>query len=88
MATEEHILPISEGFPIWELDIGEVEGHNIETKGRDEVNEMLREGWVLLHIYTLKYKEESIWRERPMAILGKPRKMIASQKKKTSRVTH
>jgi hypothetical protein len=36
---------------------------------------MLSEGWVLLHIYTLKYHDESdgdgTWRERPMAVLGK-----------------
>jgi hypothetical protein len=34
---------------------------------------MLQEGWVLLHIYTLRYPEDGVWRERPMAILGKPR---------------
>lgn len=61
------------GFPLWELDIEEVDGHNLEVKGREEVNRMLSEGWILLHIYTLKYQEDGMWRERPMAILGKPK---------------
>jgi hypothetical protein len=56
---------------LWELGIKEVSGHNVETAGRDEVNKMLAEGWILLHIYTLKYREDDIWRERPMVILGK-----------------
>lgn len=56
---------------LWELGIGELTGHNIEASGREEVNRLLDEGWILLHIYTLKYREDSIWRERPMAILGK-----------------
>ena len=63
------------GFPLWELDIEEIEGHNIEAKGREDVNRMLSEGWILLHIYTLKYKENDVWRERPMAILGKPKNL-------------
>ena len=29
---------------------------------------------MLLYIYTLKYAEDGVWRERPMAILGKPRR--------------
>lgn len=57
---------------IWDLGIKELTGHNIETHGREEVNKLLKEGWILLHIYTLKYKEDGTWRERPMAILGKP----------------
>lgn len=60
-------------YPLWELDIEEVAGHNLEVKGREEVNKMLSQGWILLHIYTLKYQEDGIWRERPMAILGKPK---------------
>lgn len=32
---------------------------------------MLGHGWVLLHIYTFKYREDGTWRERPMAILGR-----------------
>lgn len=57
---------------LWDLNIGELTGHNIEASGRDEVNKLLNEGWLLLHIYTLKYREDGAWRERPMAILGKP----------------
>ena len=62
--------------PLWELDIGELAGHNIEARGREEVNRLLTEGWILLHIYTLKYGENGVWRERPMAILGRPRKPL------------
>ena len=61
-------------LPLWQLDIVEVTGHNLEARGREEVNRMLQEGWILLHIYTLKYEEDGVWRERPMAILGRPRK--------------
>jgi hypothetical protein len=59
--------------PLWQLDIAELAGHNIEARGREEVNRLLAEGWMLLHIYTLKYEENGVWRERPMAILGRPR---------------
>jgi len=62
--------------PLWQLDIVELAGHNIETKGRDEVNRLLSEGWILLHIYTLRYEENGVWRERPMAILGRPRNPV------------
>jgi len=60
-------------LPLWQLDIVELTGHNIEARGREEVNRLLQEGWLLLHIYTLKYEEDGLWRERPMAILGRPR---------------
>jgi hypothetical protein len=56
---------------LWDLGITELAGHNIETHGREEVNRMLQEGWILLHIYTLHYQDDGIWRERPMAVLGK-----------------
>jgi hypothetical protein len=56
------------------LDIVELTGHNLEAHGRAEVNRLLQSGWLLLHIYTLKYSEDGVWRERPMAILGRPRK--------------
>jgi hypothetical protein len=59
--------------PLWQLDIVELAGHNIEARGREEVNRLLSEGWMLLHIYTLKYEESGVWRERPMAILGRSR---------------
>ena len=61
-------------MPLWQLDIVEVTGHNLEARGREEVNRLLKEGWRLLHIYTLKYEEDGVWRERPMAILGRLRK--------------
>jgi len=60
-------------LPLWQLDIVEVAGHNIEAHGREEVNRLLQNGWLLLHIYTLKYHEDGVWRERPMAILGRVR---------------
>lgn len=58
-------------LPLWQLDIEEVTGHNLEARGREEVNRLLKSGWRLLHIYTLKYEEDGVWRERPMAILGR-----------------
>ena len=66
-------LRIVEGASLWQQDIGEVTGHNLEARGREQVNRLLQEGWRLLHIYTLKYQEAGVWRERPMAILGKAR---------------
>lgn len=60
--------------PLWQLDIAELTGHNIETEGRVKVNELLKSGWILLYIYTLTYLEDGIWRQRPMAILGLPKK--------------
>ncbi len=73
MLKDESAISIVPGTGIWDLNIGEITGHNIETQGRAEVNKMLTEGWLLLHVYTLKYREDGVWRERPMAILGKPR---------------
>ncbi len=64
---------VLETVPLWQLDIVEVTGHNLEARGRDEVNRLLGSGWRLLHIYTLKYQEGGVWRERPMAILGRLR---------------
>lgn len=64
---------ILDRLPLWQLDIVEVAGHNLEARGRDEVNRLLAAGWRLLHIYTLRYQEDGMWRERPMAILGRPR---------------
>jgi Ala-tRNA(Pro) deacylase len=58
--------------PLWALNIAELTGHNIEARGREEVNRMLGEGWKLLHMYTLRYEEDGVWRERPMVILGRP----------------
>jgi FtsZ-binding cell division protein ZapB len=73
--TVEHNVPekVLGTLPLWQLDVAELTGHNLESKGREEVNRLLRAGWRLLHIYTLKYEEEGVWRERPMAILGRLR---------------
>jgi hypothetical protein len=62
---------------LWDLQIEEITGRNLEAKGREDVNQMLKDGWVLLHVYTLKYEEDGVWRERPMAILGKPNHPLA-----------
>ncbi len=63
-------------LPLWQLDIVELTGHNLEARGREEVNRLLQTGWLLLHIYTLRYREDNVWRERPMAILGLPRRSL------------
>lgn len=60
-------------MPLWQLDVVELTGHNLEARGREQVNRLLTAGWHLLHIYTLKYREDGVWRERPMAILGRLR---------------
>ncbi|MEJ2007042.1 MAG: hypothetical protein P8Z30_02625 [Acidobacteriota bacterium] len=75
------------GTPLWQLEIAELAGHNIETKGRDEVNRLLSEGWILLHIYTLRYEESGVWRERPMAILGRPRNPVNASERKRRRAS-
>ncbi len=82
----EEMLKEYRSLELWELGIGELAGHNIETQGREEVNKMLTEGWILLHIYTLKYKEDGAWRERPMAILGKPKEVVKKKDKPKSKL--
>jgi hypothetical protein len=71
--------------PLWDLDIAELTGHNLEARGREEVNRLLQEGWRLLHIYTLKYQEDGVWRERPMAILGRPRSRAGGREQGAAR---
>ena len=71
--SEELPIPMLDRLPLWQLDIVELTGHNLEARGREEVNRLLAEGWRLLHIYTLKYEEDGVWRERSMGILGKLR---------------
>jgi FtsZ-binding cell division protein ZapB len=66
-------INVLETVPLWQLNIVELTGHNLESRGREEVNRLLGSGWRLIHIYTLKYEEDGVWRERPMAILGKVR---------------
>ena len=73
MAADKVPAALLETIPLWQLDIAEVTGHNLEARGREEVNRLLGSGWRLLHIYTLKYQEGGVWRERPMAILGRLR---------------
>jgi hypothetical protein len=73
ISLQEATSSVADRLPLWELDVVEVTGHNLEARGRDEVNRLLAEGWRLLHIYTLRYQEDGVWRERPMAILGRLR---------------
>ena len=73
VATGEIPIAVLERLPLWQLDIVELTGHNLEARGREEVNRLLEAGWRLLHIYTLKYEEDGVWRERPMGILGRLR---------------
>jgi hypothetical protein len=80
-ASDVALLSSVEGASLWQQDIGELTGHNLEARGRERVNRLLQEGWRLLHIYTLKYQEAGVWRERPMAILGKARRAIEGKAK-------
>ena len=73
VATADVPISVLETLPLRQLDIVELTGHNLETRGREEVNRLLETGWRLLHIYTLKYEEDGVWRERPMGILGRLR---------------
>jgi len=73
VAAEKIPAAVLETVPLWQLDIAELTGHNLEARGREDVNRLLKSGWRLLHIYTLKYQEGGVWRERPMAILGRLR---------------
>lgn len=56
----DNVVPLVPSQPLWEMGISELDGHNIEAAGREEVNDMLKKGWLLLHIYTLKYREDDI----------------------------
>jgi hypothetical protein len=60
-------------LPLWQLDVAEVTGHNLEGQRPRRSEPPAKKRWRLLHIYTLKYEEDGVWRERPMAILGKLR---------------
>jgi hypothetical protein len=71
-------IGVIEKSSLWQLDIVELTGHNLEARGREEVNRLLKAGWRLLHIYTLKYEEDGVWRERPMGILGRSRNCQAT----------
>ncbi len=39
-----------ESEPLWRMDFAEATGHNLEARGREEVNRPLQAGWLLLHI--------------------------------------
>lgn len=80
-ASDVASVSFVEGASLWQQDIGELTGHNLEARGREQVNRLLQEGWRLLHIYTLRYQEGGVWRERPMAILGKARRVIEGKAK-------
>ena len=67
----EFCIQTPDGQPLRQLEVAEVTGHNLEARGRKEVKRLLEAGWRLLHIYTLRYEEHGVWRERPMAILGR-----------------
>jgi hypothetical protein len=73
IADDDAPIGLLERVPLWQLDIVELTGHNLEARGREEVNRLLEAGWRLLYIYTLKYEEDGVWHERPMAILGRLR---------------
>ena len=73
-ASVEPSSGLAVGRSLWDFDFAELTGHNLESRGRKVANRLLEEGWRLLHIYTLRYEENGVWRERPMAILGKLRK--------------
>jgi hypothetical protein len=72
-SASSRAIGVTDGQSLWQLDFAEVTGHNLESRGRKEVNRLLEAGWRLLHIYTLRYEENGVWRERPMAILGRLR---------------
>lgn len=76
-----------ESLPLWRLDVAELTGHNLEARGREEVNRLLQSGWRLLLIYTLKYEEDGVWRERPMAILGRLREPQHDEAVETERLS-
>ena len=81
MATEQATVGVAPGSGIWDLGITEITGSNIESDGREKVNDLLEDGWILLHMYTLKYQDDGVWRERPMAILGKPARHLHKKSK-------
>lgn len=74
---------IEPNIALWELEIQQVEGRTLEKKGREEINSMLADGWVILSIYTLRFKDgDDTWLERPMAILGLPKLPVKKRVRK------
>lgn len=74
---------VEPNLALWELGIQQVEGRSLEKKGRDEINDKLSDGWIILLVYTLRFKDgEDTWLERPMVILGLPEHPVRNKKKK------
>lgn len=51
-ALQKFPAELRQAGPLWQLDIVEITGHNLEARGREEVNRLLESGWLLLHIYS------------------------------------
>lgn len=60
--------------PLYTLGIEEIQGFNLKTAGRSQVNKLLKSGWILLHIYTFRWHNGKVWCERPNCIVGRPKK--------------
>jgi len=43
------------------------------------VNRLLKEGWFLVRIHTPHYHDDGVWRQPPMAILGRSQKEAGSE---------
>jgi hypothetical protein len=56
-ASESRTFVSDERASLWQLDFAEVTGHNLESRGRKEVNRLLDADWRLLLAYTLRYEE-------------------------------
>jgi hypothetical protein len=50
IADDDLPIGVLERLPLWQLDIVELTGHNLEARGREEVNLLLEAGWRSLHI--------------------------------------
>ena len=70
-ACSAELMEADRAAQLWQLGITELCGHNVEAHGREEVNRMLQDSWVILHIYDLHHQDNGVGRQRPMAILGK-----------------
>ena len=42
-AATDRATAVVNQLPLWQLDIVEVTGHNLEARGREEVNRLLQE---------------------------------------------
>lgn len=83
MAQKVETEKIDPKLALWDYEIQEVDGKSLEKKGREEINLMLEDGWILLSVYTLRYKDgDDTWFERPMAILGLPKQPMRVKRSK------